>query len=333
MLEEKYSNNRTITPELGDAVDIASSKKMLKKRFGKNDHFIDQRAFAKARLFDLLIHDWDRHEGQWEWAVYTKDSDNFYRPIPKDRDNAFYYFEDGLIPWLFSRKWAIRKFKSFKKDYHDVEALMVNSEFIDRRALTALTAQEFQDLARELQEAITDEVIEQAVRQYPDTVFHLIGESTRTKLRNRRDKLHEAAQQFYKVLARDALIIGTDQEEKFEVKRLNDEETAVTVYRKADGKQVYHRVFRRSETKQITLHGLAEDDEFDISGEVNKGIRLVIVGGRGEDKIRDTSHVKGWRKKTIVYDTRRGTELYLGPSAIDKTTRYIRVHAFDREGH
>jgi hypothetical protein len=333
MIEEKYNDNRTITPELGDAVDIASSKKMLKKRFGENNHFIDQKAFAKARLFDLLIHDWDRHEGQWEWAVYSKDGNNFYRPIPKDRDNAFYYFEDGLIPWLFSRKWAIRKFKSFKREYHDVEALMINAAFIDKRALTEITAQEFQDLARELQRAITDEVIEKAVSQYPDTVYRLIGESTKTKLRNRRDNLHKAAQQFYEVLARDALVIGTDQEDKFEVKRLNDEETAVTVYRKADGKQVYHRVFRQSETKQITLHGLAEDDEFEVSGEVNKGIRIVLVGGRGEDKIKDTSRVKSWRRKTVVYDTRRGTELEAGPETVDKTTSNVKVHAFDREGH
>lgn len=334
LIEEKYNDDRTITPELGAAVGIAGSKTMLNKRFGFHNHCIDQRAFAKARLFDLLINDWDRHEGQWEWAVYEEHGDKVYRPIPKDRDNAFFYFEDGIIPWIFSRKWAIRKFESFNEEYKDIYALMMNAQFIDHRALTELTLQDFREIATELQQALTDEVIENAVRQFPDTVYRLVGESTTHKLKSRRDKLQEAAGGFYLELAKEALVIGTDQKEKFEVKRLNDEETAVTVYRLSDNKQVYNRIFKQSETKHITLHGLAGDDEFEVSGEVEAGIKIEIVGGRGEDKIQDTSQVKkGWSRKTLVRDTRRGNELEFGKETKDKTTHKVQIHAFDREGH
>ncbi|WP_018477199.1 hypothetical protein [Pontibacter roseus] len=334
LIEEKYNDEKSIPDQLtGEAKDIASSKKMLKNRFGDDDHFINQKAFAKARLFDILINDWDRHEGQWEWAVAEEGGNTIYSPIPKDRDNAFFQFDDGIIPWLFSRKWAIRKFESFDKEYKDVYALMINSQFIDARAMTELNSEDFQELARELQAALTDEVIERSVRQFPDSVHRLVGPSTVQKLKNRRDLLPEAAREFYLNLAKDALVIGTDKEDKFEVKRLNGEETSVTVYRLDDDKQVYHRVFKRSETKQITLHGLAEDDEFEVSGEVDRGIKVVIVGGRGEDKIEDTSRVrKGWSRHTIVYDTSRGNEIEFGPETKDKTTHKVKVHAFDREG-
>ena len=333
MIEEKYNDDRTLTPMLGNAVDIAGSKKLLRKRFGDNDHFIDQREYARARLFDLFINDWDRHEGQWEWAVYDDGNDKTYRAIPKDRDNAFFKFDDGIITWLFSRKWAIRKFESFDPKYKDVYALMMNATFLDSRALTELTAQDYQEIAAEVQAALTDEVIERAIRQYPPNVFAKIGESTIRILKSRRDLLPQAAQEFYLHLAKNPLVIGTDEEERFEVERLNDEETAVKVIRLSDDKQVYHRVFKRSETKQITLHGLARDDKFEVKGEVNKGIRIVIVGGRGEDEIKDSSNVKSWRRKTIVYDTRRGTEIKPGPETVDKTTHDVKVHAFDREGY
>lgn len=333
LIEEKYNDDRTITPMLGNATDIAGSKKMLKKRFGDDDHFIDQREFARARLFDLFINDWDRHEGQWEWAVYDDGNNKHYRAIPKDRDNAFFQFDDGIITWLFSRNWAIRKFESFDPKYKDVYALMMNASFIDSRALTELTSQDFQEIAAELQSALTDEVIERAISEFPAKVYAKVGEQTIRTLKSRRDLLPQAAQEFYLHLAKEPLVIGTDKEERFEVERLNDEETSVKVIRLADDKQVYHRIFKRSETKQITLHGLAEDDEFEVSGDVSKGIRVVIVGGRGEDEIKDTSRVGGWRRKTIVYDTKRGNEIEFGPETVDKTRSHVKVHAFDREGN
>ncbi|AKD03448.1 hypothetical protein POKO110462_05755 [Pontibacter korlensis] len=332
LLEEKYNDDRMVDEVSGNATDIVGSGKMLNHRFGEDDHFIDQLAFAKARLFDLLIHDWDRHEGQWEWTEHERNGNHYYRPIPKDRDNAFYRFQDGIIPWIFSRNWAIRKFESFDEDFNDVYALTINSSFIDNRALSQVTRQQFDSLAMELQQHITDEVIEQAVRQYPEAVYELEGSRTKERLVSRRNQLRDAAAEFYEILAKEALVVGTDQEDKFEVKRLNHEETEVTVRRKSDDTVTYHRVFKRSETKLITLHGLAEDDKFEISGKVKIGIKVKIVGGRGEDEIKDSSEVSGWGKKTWVYDTKRGTEVEGGPEIKDKRTSDVRVHAFDREG-
>lgn len=333
LIEEKYNDERTAHALPGDAVDISGSGGMLEDRFEEDDHFINQLAFAKARLFDVLIHDWDRHEGQWEWGEYERNGDHYYRPIPKDRDNAFYRFQDGIIPWIFSRNWAIRKFESFDDEINDVKALTVNSEFIDSRALSQITKEQYDSLAIVLQNSITDEVIEKAVRQYPDSVYALFGETTKHKLISRRNSLRDAAAEFYRIMAEEVLVVGTDQEDLFTVKRLNDEETEVTVRRESDKKVVYHRIVRNQDTEQIKLHGLADDDVFEVSGEVEDGVKVVIVGGRGEDEIKDTSKVEGWGKMTWVYDTERGTELEGGSETKDKRTSDVRVHAFDREGY
>ncbi|MBF9252366.1 hypothetical protein I2I11_03585 [Pontibacter sp. 172403-2] len=332
LLENKYDSEKDITPDLGNARDIDGSGTVLHDRFDSDDVHIDQRAFAKARLFDMLIGDWDRHEGQWEWAQYKKDGETTYRPIPKDRDNAFFRFQDGLVPWLFSRNWGIRKFESFRDDFTDVKALTINAEFIDRRALSELTRQQFDSLAQVLQSSLTDTLITQAVHHFPDTVFELIGPEIIDKLKNRRDQLPKAADEFYEILAEEPLVVGTDQEERFVVERLNNDDTEVTVYRKSDDTIAYHRIFHRSETSLLSLYGLAGDDEFEINGKVDKGIKIKIVGGRGEDEIKDASDVRGWGKKTWVYDTKGGTELEAGPTTKDKRSNDIRVNAFDREG-
>lgn len=332
LLENKYDSEKDVTPDLGNATDIDGSGTVLHDRFEKDDVHIDQLAFAKARLFDMLINDWDRHEGQWEWAQYDQGNERIYRPIPKDRDNAFFQFQDGLVPWLFSRNWGIRKFESFHKDFTDVKALTINSEFIDQRALPELTQQQFDSLAHVLQSRLTDQVITQAVHHFPDAVFELAGPETIAKLKSRRDQLPKAAEAFYEILAEEPLVIGTDDEERFVVQRLNDDDTEVTMYRKSDDAVIYHRIFHRFETELISLYGLSGDDEFEVSGKVGKGIKVKIVGGRGEDEIKDTSDVRGWGKKTWVYDTKRGTELEAGPTTKDKRTDGVRVHAFDREG-
>ena len=307
LLEEKYNDRRALIGDLEEASDIVGTKEMLKHRYGSGYHSIDQQAFAKARLLDLLIGDRDRHEDQWEWAVYIEGKKHLYRPIPKDRDNAFFRYDGGLLSWLLSRKWAQRQFITFHEDYRDVKGLMIKSAYIDARALPEVTAQQFDSLAHELQRTITDDVIEQAVRQLPARVYRLQGEKLARRLKSRRDALDKAAQNFYNILAEKVQITGTDEEDQFELIRLTDEETDVTVRRKADGAVMYHRVFKRSETKEIALQGLAGDDVFKLRGQVRKGIHISLSGGEGQDKVEDASTVRGWRKRTSIQDVEFGS--------------------------
>ena len=57
---------------------------------------MDARAFLNARLFDLVIGDWDRHRGQWRWARFGDQPVTRWVPIPQDRDQAFIRY-DGLV--------------------------------------------------------------------------------------------------------------------------------------------------------------------------------------------------------------------------------------------
>ncbi|SHJ53258.1 hypothetical protein SAMN02745146_3371 [Hymenobacter daecheongensis DSM 21074] len=340
MLEEKFDGKENLTPAFGSAEDLVDSDQMLRARYQQPTHQIDQLAFARARLLDIWLGDWDRHEGQWQWAVYQQAGRTRYRPIPKDRDQVFYRFDDGLIPWLVSRRWGVRKFRTFRPKYEDIGGLVKNARFIDERGLSEVTGAQFQQLATELQQRLTDGVIQGAVRRLPLPVYAREGAYTAATLQARRAALPAAARTFYQQLARHVTVAGTDAAERFVVQRLTDSTTLVSVYHLPDNDEkpladslLYRRLLRHAETKLLTLHGLDGEDEFEVSGEVARGLRVEIFGGPAADKLTDTSRVRHGSKKTVYHDTNRGNSVSEGPEVRDKTRKGVLMHAYDREGY
>lgn len=337
LLEEKFEGIADTLQMFGNVTGFENSEDALRNRYETNTHHFDQKAFARARLLDMLVGDWDRHKGQWDWAAYNDGSDIRYKPIPKDRDQVFLKMDDGAIPFIATSKLMARKFNSFGPKIKDVKALMINARFIDDRLLHELTREEWVSIAENMQNRVTDEVIETAVKNLPPPVYTLIGESTIQNLKNRREQLPEVAEEIYEILAGEVTVAGTDQEDVFEVRRLDDERTEVILIRPAQNgipeKVLYQRIFYGNETEKITLHGLSGDDEFLLEGDVGKGILVAVYGGLGEDEITDKSAVKGWRKYTHIYDTERGNDIDCGTEAKDLTTRDVRVHAYNREGN
>ncbi|MBC5991339.1 hypothetical protein [Pontibacter cellulosilyticus] len=337
LLEQKYESTADLTSYFKGAVDFEESDDALRSRFENNHHHFDQKAFARARLFDLLLGDWDRHKGQWDWAVKPQGQDTIFIPIPKDRDQVFFKMQDGLIPRIATSKIMARKFQSFEDDFDDVKGYMINARFIDERLLNELSKQDWIKIANRMQSDLTDNVIEKAVRQLLPPVYTLKGEEIIRNLKSRRNLLPEVAEKMYEKFAKEVIIPGSDAEEHFLVKRLDDNRTEVIVTRpatiNASAKKIYHRIFNRKDTNKIILYGLGENDKFILTGNVQEGILVKIYGGLGSDEITDNSSVQGWKKYTEVYDTERGNEIVFGTEAKDKTTRDVRVHAFDREGN
>ncbi|GAB2551842.1 hypothetical protein [Rufibacter soli] len=322
LMEEKFTSKASLTKAFGAATDLVDTEEMLVRHYQSSRHRIDQWAYARARLLDLLLSDWDRHEGQWDWAVYQQGNETWYKPVPKDRDQALCRYDDGLLPWLATRKFAARKFESFHPTYKDVFGLTINAAFLDARALPEVSLVDFKRLAREMQTALTDSVLRVAVRQFPQPVYQLVGEETYNHLRSRLHKLPQAAEEYYKILAKEVAVVGSDEPERFVVQRLSQGRTVVEVFRLGEGNlngaKVYSRTLFASETETINLYGLKGDDIFDVKGVAAKGSYVNIYGGRGADEVVDKSKVEGWRKKTVVIDEERGVLVQGGPSTESK---------------
>jgi len=306
LLEEKYDGPADRTPELAQATTFLDSDEMLKKVYMTPAAAIDQRAFLRARLLDVWLGDWDRHEGQWQWAEYKQPGGVRFQAIPKDRDQVYFRFQDGAIPWLMSRSFLVPRFQTFAPDYHNVRGLVSQAHFIDQRGLSQMRRADFQQMAAELQRRLPDTLIERAARRLPPAVYALEGPRLAVALKARRAALPQAADEFYLALNRKAVVGGTAQAERFVVRRYADS----TVVRIEGGLQVtgqgkaakvsfpvhFQRTYLASETKRLTLEELGGDDELDVKT-LTKGhpMPLDIYGGPGADALALSGSTKQLR--------------------------------------
>ena len=329
IFEEDPDGNHEDATSLGNSKKIVGTDKMRDKIESEQDHVVDEKNFARARLLDMVLGDWDRHDRQYRWATLDTGKGKVYRPVPEDRDQVFFKF-DGVIPYFLSRKWSIRNLQNFDEEIDDVIGLTLSGRLIDRRYLQSLTRKDWISIADSMKNELTDQVIESAVHELPDNIFKLHGSEIILKLKSRRDQLTEIAEKYYEVLAKYVDVFSTDQEEQFVVKRLNKNETSVDIYKlndEGEKETLYSRTFFTSETREIRLYSLGGDDVVHIEGKVKKGIKVRVLGGEGIDSITDNSRVSGPGRKTIVYETTTGNVITGGKEiskqlAIAETVHY-----------
>ena len=314
IFEERANKEHIEESFFGAGDDVESSIDLYEKLRDDNDEKVDQVFVVRNRLFDMWLGDWDRHDDQWRWVEYDlKDDKKLYKPIPRDRDVVFFAGE-GVFKKLAASKWAQPALRGFHDEIDYTPAYgFYRIRWFDRYFMTEPSEEDWVNQAKELQAALTDEVIEQAFKVWPKQIFDLHGEEIIRKLKNRRDRLHEYAADYYKFLSKTVNVLGSDKREWFIVKRLSDEETQVEVYKISDkgnrDQLLYQRTFKTSETEEIRLFGFDQEDEFELSGNVNESIVVRIIGGDGEDMVVDKSRVKGLKKHTVVYDKSLNTIL------------------------
>ena len=332
ILEENPDEDHQDVASLGYARNLVGTDKVLERRLQDNDNVVVEQAFARARLFDMLIGDWDRHEGQWRWVERKGEGERMFEPVPKDRDVAFYKSE-GLIPYLATRKWAIRNIQNYEADVDDVIGLNLSALNNDRTFLSSVTRDQWLAEAEKMRKGVTDAVIDAAMKDFPAEVYAMSAPELAAKLKARRELLPQLAADYYAFLSKMVDVTGSDKTEHFMVRRLEDGRTEVEVRNiKKDGstgRKVFLRTFLPQETQEIRLYGLGGEDIFDVSGQARDGILVRIIGGDGRDSITDVSAVTGGRKMTVVYDTKAGNALQPGQETKDKTADYVEVNQYD----
>jgi hypothetical protein len=130
-LKKKPKKGKKGNPGSYGADDVVRSFDLFRKLYKDHDNRIDATAFARARVFDMWIGDWGRHEDNWKWAGFKHDNKTTYYPIPRDRDHAFSHW-NGLLPWLASRHWALPNAENFDYHFHDMSSLTWPARHLDR---------------------------------------------------------------------------------------------------------------------------------------------------------------------------------------------------------
>jgi hypothetical protein len=255
----------------------------------------------RARLLDMLIGDWDRHSDQWRWAERKEGKQTYFYPIPRDRDQAYFY-SDGIFVRAL-QVLVLKHLVSYNNDLEKIKSFNYKSWPFDRLMLNALTKQDWIDAIKLVQSELTDDVIHDAFKKLPPEIYAIRGETLDRKFRGRRDKLMEKGMKYYRFLAGDVTIYGSDEAEYFHVSG-NDKITNISVYEYKGGKvgkKLYLRAFHKGETHFLTLRGLKGNDHFFVEESASAGIRLTIEGEDGNDN----------------YDINNGNKLKVVDSAED----------------
>lgn len=312
MIEERPDEDLSDIASMGNTENAIGFTKLMQEINGDNDHRVDGYMWARARLLDMLIADFDRTSDNWRWGEFEPDDGKgkIYRPIPRDRDAAMMR-PKGILPWIYKTRFE-NTWQGFGPSYGNLKGLNKKGLGEDRRFAAALSPAAWVAIADSMRTALTDSVFEAAIQDWPPLVREAHSEETLHLLRVRRDQLSEVAAEYGRLLARVVDVVGSHKHERFEVVR-GDNTTTVTVYKTSkEGeirKQLYHRVFDHDETREVRLYGQDGNDTFLITGRADDGLLLRVIGGPGEDTFRDEARLDEGKHRTRLYDNATGNHM------------------------
>ncbi len=333
LFERKPDGDMSDVSSVGNRDNVISHLDMVREIDGDIDHRVDQHKFAKFRLFDMFIGDWDRHSDQWRWAAVEPDDKKgkIYEPIPRDRDVALMKM-DGLA-FSLARIGPLSQYQNTQESYGNFKGLNFNSLGITRTFTNKLTREDWIKHAENLQEHLSDAAIDSAVRLYPEGVYDIHGEKLAGILKVRRDQLQEKANLYYELLSSVITIPASNKRELVTIEIIDKDQVRVQIF-KLSGKgevkeQYYDRTFFFPETREIRLYGLGGDDRFEVYGEERNRTRIRIIGGPGRDEIKEM--VPDAKRKVIVYDTDQGNDISVGKGTALKLSDDSFVNFVDYE--
>ena len=304
LFEERPDGDWSKAPFFGKSEKIVGTENILEKVLEDNDNIVDQEAYVRARLFDMFIGDWGRHEDQWRWAKFDVEKLNVYRPIPRDRDQTYTLF-DGLLVGMGAGSPQVGFLQSFDYTIKDLKKYNYQARHLDRRFANEPSLDTWIKIAGDLKDKLADTAIEHAILKLPPEVYPVSGPTLIAKLKSRRDKLVEYAKDYYAFLAKEVDIPGSKKNELFEINGATPAETLVNIFRlteKGEKKELlYTRIFKAEETSEIRLYGIGGNDRFVVYGNPGKDIRIRLIGSAQKDSFIDKSSGPA-QKNILLYD-------------------------------
>ncbi len=315
MIEERAGDNHGDKESFGFSNELISTHDMLKDLRKDEDNKVDEEAYIRARLFDMLIGDWDRHEDQWRWAKFEEGDNTIYRPMPRDRDQAFSIMADGSLLSLATKVIpALRLMQSYEEELKSPKWFNLEPYPLDVALIKQSGRAIWNEQVTHIVNNLTDKVIDEALAHFPDEVKDVTVSNIKRKLQGRRSNLQKISDSYYDVVNKYAIIKGTDKDDWFDIERFA-RTTKVTGYRiqKGEKGEVFHeRIYSSLETKEIWIYGLDDDDVFKVSGTGSNPIKVRLIGGQNKDtyNIENGSKVKiyDYKSKKSDFVTNKGSK-------------------------
>lgn len=202
LLEYETESDKNWTSYNADKIVETDDLQELKQEMGSKLS-IDKSALVRARLFDILIGDWDRHAKQWGWVLKHKENGKLEAvPLAGDRDNAFFDV-DGIIPGILTNRKIQPLVRPFDKDIDYMKGLVYP---FDRYFLHNTPDSIFVNQAKVLQHKLSNKAIEDAFEVWPDNIYKLSGPEIKKKIIYRRNHLVDFAKSFKNIIDKEGVL-------------------------------------------------------------------------------------------------------------------------------
>jgi hypothetical protein len=306
-------------------------------------HRLAAREYLETRFVDILVGDTDRGGDQWRWARVPAEDGFRWRPVIRDRDWAFVDAQ-GLFPALARRFYP--KLVEFGPTFASLESAIWD-QGMGRRLLVGLDRADWEETVARVQRVLTDDVIREAIDRLPPAQKPGYADGMTDAVIARRDSLEGLALDWYRLLATDVDVRGTDRPDRAEIVRRDDGSVSVTLlgpvelmtpivpgagddeeeaeehardpyYRPDVGwegpatewQPYYRRTFLPDETAEVRVYLLEGADTAIVRGTGPGAITVRVVGGEGDDYLQDAAESGG---ATVLYDAEGDNRLIPGP--------------------
>ncbi|WP_224491293.1 metallophosphoesterase [Robertkochia flava] len=327
MIEERPDDAHSGNPSFGTPDQIESTDKLFEELREDEENRLDEAAYLRARIFDMLIGDWDRHTDQWRFSEFHMDDQKIYRPIPRDRDQAFSDFDGALLSTARTLSAPARMVQRYEPELKNIEWFNIEPLPMDRVLIQQSTREDYLREAKHLQETLTDEVIGQAFAKMPREIReHSSTEEIIRILKERRDGLLTIANDYYDLLSELVVLRGTDKDDHILVERMQDKKTRILIRRIKDGvpaDTLVNKVFDARETRELWIYALDDDDVIEVTGNFKPGILVRLAGGQNNDIYKIAN---GKKVKIYDYRSKPNTIAYNKGASVRLTDRYDLNH-------
>ncbi|GGG99877.1 BamA/TamA family outer membrane protein [Mucilaginibacter phyllosphaerae] len=279
--------------------------KMMANLIKDNDNTFDGEGFLRARMLDLMIGDWDRHEDQWRWAETKKDKGKAYIGVPRDRDQVF-HLEEGLFPDIAAQPYISPLLGDFtyKPNY---KYGPYKTRFLNPYPNAQMTHKQWMRVVDDFVAAETDDVLEAALRRLPGDTYKMGHDVLLVKLKARRAAMPATMDKYYRLIYRIADIRLSNKNEKVTITGLPDSSLQIMVNKiNKEGKvkdTIMNVAYSPDITKEIRLY-VSEGDDNIVINNTTSPISLRLIGGKAGNKVynmvQSTANVR-------VYDTQNAT--------------------------
>lgn len=330
----KFSGMVVLLEEREPGGKSDNTPKMEQQLQKDNDNHYDGRSFLQARLLDLLIGDWDRHEDQWRWLDVEQDKGKVYQGVPRDRDQVF-HVNQGLFPNIAALPWIDPLLGDFNGSLRDARYMLYKTRFMKAYPDSQLSEEEYMEIVHAFVRAETDEVLEAGLRRLPAAAYALRHQELLRKLKERRDGIPAAMKDYYHFINRIVDIRLSDKNELVKVSGSGSADLRVAVYKTdKEGEvkaELMNQRYRGERTREIRIYTSAGNDRVVID-QAPSSIKLRIIGGPGQKtyEVGQSArkvHLYAARDSIRVLDATGRFKLHLSPDTAN--TRFVPANRYN----